>query len=242
MPIPAARAGEPLERSLRIENAKRDAANDYLRRARGGPQSAPAFTRNLDILLCRNDASGSCPRGGALLVDGLVADAGPTKPKSFDAPVLTASKPTWPSAGRIAIALEPIKSGKIGRVAIGGTVLAQVDFTPAGEFVHLVDGSWQLVRATGGDAQLIATGETGYAVIRLGVRQPVWRCTLKEAVGASTAGQASVDLIDLEGTDTGVDVDMLDPDGELDDLSASDPAWCMEAGGKFYALNAACPA
>jgi hypothetical protein len=57
-------------------------------------------------------------------------------------------------------------------------------------------------------SQLFLLSRPAKDVVPLSAR--LWRCTLNEDMGASTGGQAAADLVELDGTDTGLDVTVKD--------------------------------
>jgi len=56
----------------------------------------------------------------------------------------------------------------------------------------------------------------------------LWRCTLNENMGATTAGQASADLLQLDGTDTALDVTVKDPLSGCETAGNGDALFCFE--------------
>jgi hypothetical protein len=56
----------------------------------------------------------------------------------------------------------------------------------------------------------------------------LWRATLNEAFGATTADIAAADLVTLDGTDTLMDVSLYDPLGVSGALAADDALLCFE--------------
>lgn len=74
----------------------------------------------------------------------------------------------------------------------------------------------------------------------------LWRATLNEAFGATTAHYAAADLLHIDGTDTTRDVSLYDPLDIFAELAGSEGLYCLEqidrAGVKYYVpLQTACP-
>ncbi len=68
-----------------------------------------------------------------------------------------------------------------------------------------------------------------------------WRFTLNEDMGATTAGQASADRLDLLGNDTGVDITVLDGLGIFSSMQNLDAGICLKQGGQYHVIQAECP-
>ena len=66
----------------------------------------------------------------------------------------------------------------------------------------------------------------------------LWRFTLNEAW---TAGAADADILEMDGTDTGTDADVLDPLGIFGSLTTGDAGLCLLQNGVYYAIQAPCP-
>lgn len=67
----------------------------------------------------------------------------------------------------------------------------------------------------------------------------LYRFTLNESW---TAGVADADILEMDGTDTGIDDDVLDPLGIFDTLGIGDAGLCLLQNGKYYVIQAPCPA
>lgn len=82
-----------------------------------------------------------------------------------------------------------------------------------------------------------AARERGAAAVTP-IRACLWICTLIEDMGATTAGQASASLIDIDETDTEQSVTVLDPLGMASWMASGDQAYCLEqlaqAGGRRF--------
>lgn len=66
----------------------------------------------------------------------------------------------------------------------------------------------------------------------------LYRFTLNEAL---TTGTADADILEMDGTDTTIDDDVLDPLGIFDTLTNGDPGLCLKQDGNYYVIQAPCP-
>ena len=69
----------------------------------------------------------------------------------------------------------------------------------------------------------------------------LFRFTMNENWGATTAGAADSDILEMDGTDTGIDADVLDPLGTFSTLTSGSAGLCIRQDGKYYAIQAPCP-
>ena len=67
----------------------------------------------------------------------------------------------------------------------------------------------------------------------------LWRFTLNEDWAS---GGADADILEMDGTDTTTDADVLDPLGIFATLGTGDAGLCILQGGIYYAIQAPCPA
>jgi hypothetical protein len=67
----------------------------------------------------------------------------------------------------------------------------------------------------------------------------LYRFTLNESLATGTA---DADILIMDGTDTGIDADVLDPLGIFAALvNVDDAGLCILQGGSYYVIQAACP-
>lgn len=93
-----------------------------------------------------------------------------------------------------------------------------------------------LLRHVGGD-----DGEYIEGVVRgntSGNRARLYRFTMNEDW---SAGVADSDILLMDGTDTTIDADVLDPLGVFSALSNGDGGLCLLQDGIYYAIQAPCP-
>jgi hypothetical protein len=93
----------------------------------GGPLAGVEPGKN--VILARNNTGGDVPRWGVMAIGGVEIDptAGDTQRRSFEEqPCITGTMPSATTGAAFCIAVEPIKAGKIGRVAVAGVVQAKI--------------------------------------------------------------------------------------------------------------------
>jgi hypothetical protein len=67
----------------------------------------------------------------------------------------------------------------------------------------------------------------------------LYRFTLNASLASGTAG---ADILEMDGTDTGLDEDVLDPLGIFSSLtSVGDAGLCLLQNGSYYVIQAVCP-
>lgn len=68
----------------------------------------------------------------------------------------------------------------------------------------------------------------------------LYRFTLNASLASGTA---DADILEMDGTDTGIDEDVLDPEGIFADLTTvGDSGLCLYQDGKYYVIQAPCGA
>lgn len=94
-------------------------------------------------------------------------------------------------------------------------------------------------------AKSIGGGDTEYPegkVRTSGGGIKLYRFTLNENMGATTANEAAADILEMNGTDTGTDAAVKDPLAIFDTLENGDPGLCLLQGGIYYVIQAPCSA
>ena len=173
MPRPDGRIepGQPLRGAIsaRAWNRAQDAADVVLGAYAGteGVQGSPVLK---PYTWCYCQPSGGVNRWGVLAITGLaIVPSGATATASFeDMPVLTAEAPTQTHQAWC-IAVEPIESGKVGRVAVGGVVQCRINVNNAKDkFVSCLGSG--LSSGYNGEGQILwkdsGTGQK-WALVRL---------------------------------------------------------------------------
>ena len=80
-------------------------------------------------------------------------------------------------------------------------------------------------------------------VVNVGNSTPaenLFRFTLNASLATGTA---DADILEMDGTDTGIDADVLDPLGIFATLvTIGDAGLCLRQDGNYYVIQAECPA
>lgn len=141
---------------------------------------------------------------------------------------------------KLAVLLEPIPAGKRGRALIHGLTWVRCTGNPAHEYAYLDTTSHRLRAATGGQVRLLGAPASTEVIIPclVGEYQRQWRATWNANVVA--AASRSADLINLDGTDTGLDITLVNTITLHDEDTLDDPVLCFEAAGQFYAYQGPC--
>jgi hypothetical protein len=148
---------------LQIAASQINALNDMMRvntGFRGGPQTAPEPAPN--IVLIKNNSGQDVPWLGVLGISGVeISPVGGNLTGNTDAdkrarefavrPVLIGQLPDR-NNDNIAIAVEPIESGKIGRAAVGGCIACKV---------RVLSSSHGFAKAKHGDPQQLESAGCG---------------------------------------------------------------------------------
>jgi hypothetical protein len=66
----------------------------------------------------------------------------------------------------------------------------------------------------------------------------LFRFTLNASL---STGTADADILQMDGTDTGTDADVLDPLGIFSSLTTGYPGLCIMQAGIYYVIQAPCP-
>ena len=67
----------------------------------------------------------------------------------------------------------------------------------------------------------------------------LYRFTLNEDFAG---GAADADILEMDGTDTGIDADVQDPLGIFATIGNGDAGLCLLQNGSYYVIQAPCPA
>ena len=170
------RPGEPLVVRAPAWNAFVDAAMD-LRRRRHDQQGRPLPTA--ETVLVRNDRSGAVPRGHGVYLGEPIIDPADNELEFWSRlafRILPQSEHTSYGyrdryRGRVAVLLEPLAAGQIGRAVIDGLAHAWVYVTDAAHGHATIGPDYGLYSTFGGPVQVLwhATGtEWQPAIVRLG--------------------------------------------------------------------------
>lgn len=147
----------------------------------GGPVGVPEQAKN--IILCRNDSGSDVARWGVLEISGVVFDpsSGSDAEATFTStPCVIGVTPT-DGAKPFVIAVEPIASGVIGRVAVAGVVQCKLDVVNE---LHIAartkaGSTSQMETADVGTSGIVwkesGTGVEKWSLLRMGSIMPVVR-------------------------------------------------------------------
>lgn len=114
-----------------------------------------------------------------------------------------------------------------------GTVTLGNRWAPTASQYYLTKGGGQFV--------VVGSDDIGTDVFRV-VRDDVARLYRFTLNATLAGGTAAADLLEMDGTDTGIDVTVRDPLGIFASLTATDSAGlCLYQDGKYYVIQAACP-
>jgi len=162
---------------LRLRAKDWNATLDLVRRARAGQLSQSAEPAvepgSQTAALIRNDSGADVARFGVLGIVGPLIDPADDADEFARAVMLTGTTPADPDhRGRIAIALEPIADGELGRAVIAGTVQCRVNVQAEGDtFAEIADAdATQLASGAAGSARILwVAGGTGtrWAIVAL---------------------------------------------------------------------------
>ena len=222
-------------------NGMVDAGNAYRagRLSNGVPQ--PTRPRETDIIKLKNSSSGNRARGQILRIDGkAITDL------SDEHIWLIGQAPT--ADDYFGILKEPIADGEIGRVQVSGCCLALVDVIDADHTrAKAVDSEYVLESSDDGPLEILfAPGGTGEqeCVVRFassGGGAELYAFTLTANM-ASKSAAASISTIDGVSTTVLESSTVYDPQDIFAVLETGDSGLCLKQGGKYYIIQANCPA
>ena len=142
-------SGQKLAIPAQTWNTVLDATEDYLRRRGDVGSSSSAERHNSTVVLVRNDSGSDVDRMNVLGIDAPLIPPDANMDSFVHMPALIGVLPIKPYyLGKIAVAMEPIASGKIGLACVGGICAAKVSMTDlmdqyadvSGVTTHLVSG------------------------------------------------------------------------------------------------------
>lgn len=142
-------------------------------------------------------ASVTVPRWGVLAITGVeitpTATESDTATRSFqDCPVLTGGTPSATTTAWC-VAVEPIESGKVGRVAVAGVVQCKLAVGDSShKFARAKASTSELETATSGESLILWKGG-GWALVRMGIvdltKYSGWNGSAQQVFGHNTSGQ-----------------------------------------------------
>jgi len=175
MPRPDGRLepGQPLRGAIsaRAWNRAQDAA-DLVLGAHAGTSGVPGSTvlKPYTWVYCKPSVTVS--RWGVLAITGVeitpTSSSGGATASFEEMPVLTGATPSATTTAWC-VAVEPIESGKIGRVAVGGVVQCKASIgNSAHKFLRAKASTSELESAWSGEGLILWQG-SGWALVRMGI-------------------------------------------------------------------------
>ena len=182
----------------------------------------------------RNDSGEEIPSYACMRITGTV-EAGGQNYVKVDKPNTSAALYVFNSQAAIEIGGYGVaQSGPVYRVYKStGTVTLYDRWRPTASQWYMSKGAGQF--AVVGEDDI----ETNCFKIMLDPSSRLYRFTLNEAWAG---GVADADILEPDGTDTTVDDDVRDPLNIFADLTTGDAGWCIYQDGKYWAIQAPCPA
>lgn len=165
--------------SARAWNRAQDAADIVLGQSPSLVADAPSpYGPPFEYVYCRNGTEETVPRFGVLRISGVTvlpgASTAPGTAQFLQMPVMAGVAPDFSNPSRWGVALEPIRPGQIGRLAVAGVVQCKVRVrSPQDRFVRTIpDNVTQLVTGGYGEGFILwsesTVGEERWALVRLG--------------------------------------------------------------------------
>lgn len=190
--------GQPLRGAIsaRAWNRAIDAADVVLGDRYGvGGESGGGGLKPYTWAYCKSSVS--VARWGVLAITGVditpTSTEGDTATRSFqDCPVLTGGTPSATTTAWC-VAVEPIASGKIGRVAVAGVVQCKLSVGDSSHaFARAKASTSELETATSGEGLILWKG-AGWALVRLGIvdltKYSGWNGSAQQVFGHNASGQ-----------------------------------------------------
>jgi len=144
-----------------LELLRRDTAQ---RGGRAGPGALGDSVQATTVVLVQNATGSAASHGYCLSIDDLPTDPTDSPPAWLSRPVLSGGEPT-DAADPFVILLEPLGDGAVGRAAIAGLAIAQVDVTDTGHgyAAPTAGDATKLTSAASGPARILwrESGSTG---------------------------------------------------------------------------------
>jgi hypothetical protein len=188
--------GQPLRGAIsaRAWNRAQDAA-DLVLGANPGTEGVPGSPVLKPYTWCYCKPSVTVARWGVLAITGMeitpTGSSGGATASFEEMPVLQGGTPSATTTAWC-VAVEPIESGKVGRVAVGGVVQckASVD-NSAHKFVRAKASTTELESAWSGEGLILWQG-SGWALVRLGIldltKYESYDATKQQVLGHSANG------------------------------------------------------
>ena len=165
--------GDPISLSSNAYNAWCDAADDLRQRQMATSASQQLETRDVDIVLVRNDSGADVDQHGVLGIDGPLITPDDNLDEFKRRVVISGVTPAVAHVFCFVVLLEPLPAGAVGLAIISGVCTVQVDVASASDTTcgADVDDTAKLKSATGFNQILWKETGTGtkWAIVRIGV-------------------------------------------------------------------------
>lgn len=182
----------------------------------------------------RNDGASEIPAWGCVEVTGSV--------EVGDQTYIKVVKPTSSAVLYLFNGPAPVPVNKFGIAQKGPVyrVYKNTGTVTLGNRWKPTSGQYYLTKGTGSFVVIGADnlGDDVFRVVRDDVAR-LYRFTLNESLADGTA---DADILEMDGTDTGIDDTVRDPEGIFATLvTVGDSGLCLYQDGKYYVIQAPCP-
>lgn len=179
------------------------AAREYRQRSQLSPgPRLNTIGQNNVVLLCRNDTSSDLAVGECVEMSEPIFDNSDNLEEfQFHLSVvgITQTSDRLPNFG---VAIEPIPDGELGRIAIDGVVVVQLNVTDTAYGYaepQTIGAKTDLVTCAYGPCKILwqesGTGTGKWAVVRLGTRQDAHHCVVISEPGLSYAANTQIEML-----------------------------------------------
>ena len=173
-------AGDPLNIPASTFNTFIDAAKDYRERSQNKGRDAAAAMPSAGVVLVQNATNSDLAQYAVLAIQEPIIDDATNESEYKQRVALVGREPTADDAGKIAVLLEPLPAGKIGRGVVDGVVQCQVEIPDADttKYADVTTGETGKLKASNrsGASRILhvtvdASGSfpaTAWAIVRIG--------------------------------------------------------------------------
>ncbi|QDV66264.1 hypothetical protein [Crateriforma conspicua] len=216
------------------------------------PPMMPGLHRNRTPVRVINRSGATRSRWSVMRVTGMAIDPSQDEDSAARQPVLEVELQSSSNTQGVPVVLwEPLQDDQIGEATISGiTPVLCEDVGPSAEFLIPVDGQESADASDSGPMQVIWSPELAAdprppAIVHLGsvpgAGESEWFYQF-ELTSDPSATEGTADITDGAGNAIG-SATVYDPRSIFFDvLLSGDGGYCIKSGGKYYAVNANCPA
>lgn len=195
-------AGDRLRIPFDLYNTLVDVATDWLTRELTFNAPRPGESDQADavnVVKVKNNSGADRARYDVLALGAPIIGPADNLAEFRRRPTFLGTTPTSSSWGKFCVLLEPIKSAKIGRAAIGGTIVTKLDnpsTPPPHPFCDIAASSNTLTTGWHGAGEVLATvvhSGTRWGLVRLGNYQaPTYAAKTKASIAAGGSGNIGI--------------------------------------------------